>query len=338
LAVPAFDLPQFCLVSASFAGPGGEYGFTMPSRHDPPVEHLDAAIDELYAAQPEDFIRLRDSHVKAAKERGDSASARQLSALRRPSIGAWLTNQLVRAVPDDLHALLDVGAELREAQADLRGEELRALSQQRRQAVNALVRRARQVAVELGRPIGEEVARDVEQTLEAALSDPVAAEQVSAGRLTTPLVPTAEFGPGRPQLRVVRGEPAPTSPARRNASPRAEAANKARAAKAAIELRAAQQAVEEAERAVTARTTEQAALESKAGELAARATQLRRQIDELSHEVLTINDGLTALQPKRRAARQQVADAERTARTARRRLDVAQSAAADAMDDEATRT
>jgi len=297
----------------------------MPSRHDPPVEDVDAIIDELYAADPEEFIRLRDTQIRAAKERGDRESARQLSALRKPSIGAWLANQLVRAVPDDLEALLAVGAGLREAQAGLRGDELRALSQQRRQAVNALVRRARQVAVELGRPVGEQVGRDIERTLEAALSDPEAAEQVTAGRLTTPLAPTADFGSARPQLHVVRDQPS-SPPAGRRAGAPPDAAAKARAAQAATELRDARVGAAAAERDVAVRTAEQAALESKADELETRGSQVRRKVDELTRELTTINEALTALQAQRRAARQQAVDAERSARAARRRVEIAEAA------------
>jgi hypothetical protein len=294
----------------------------MPTRHEPPIDDLETVIDELYAGDPEEFIGLRDAQIKAAKARGETATARQLSALRKPSISAWLANQLVRAVPDDLEALLAVGAGLRDAQAGLRGDELRALSQQRRQAVNALVRRARQVAVELGRPVSEQVARDVERTLEAALSDPAAAEQLTAGRLTTPLVPTADFGSARPQLHVVRDRP--STPGRRGSTP-PDAAAKARAAKAATELREARVAAAAAERDVAAYTAEQAALESKADELETRAAQVRRQIDELTRELMTTNDGLAALQSKRRAVRQQAVDAERAVRAARRQVEIAES-------------
>src|SRR5450432_1465387 len=183
----------------------GPYGAAMARRDDIAARDFEAVADELYTTPPQEFIALRDAHAKAAKDRGDRASSAQIGALRKPSIGAWTANQLVRARPAEIDSLLQLGAGLRKAQNSLDGDELRVLSQQRRQLINSLVRQARQIAAAQQRPINEQAARDVAQTLEAALSDDDAATQLRAARLTVALTPSADFGSARTQLRAVGG-------------------------------------------------------------------------------------------------------------------------------------
>jgi hypothetical protein len=137
----------------------------MARRDDTAARDFEAVADELYTTPPQEFIALRDAHAKAAKDRGDRASSAQIGALRKPSIGAWTANQLVRARPAEIDGLLQLGAGLRKAQNSLDGDELRVLSQQRRQLINSLVRQARQIAAAQQRPINEQAARDVAQTL-----------------------------------------------------------------------------------------------------------------------------------------------------------------------------
>ena len=148
---------------------------------------VERAIDEMYAVPPEEFITVRDQQAAAAREAGDAKAAAALAKMRRPSRSAWLVNQLVRHRRDEVERLLDLGSALRDAQTALAGDDLRRLSAQRSSVVSALARDARQLADELGHPVNEGVERDVQSTLDAALADPDAAEQVSSGRLTTAL-------------------------------------------------------------------------------------------------------------------------------------------------------
>jgi DNA repair exonuclease SbcCD ATPase subunit len=312
----------------------------MADRRDAPAKDPDAVADELYAATPEEFTGLRDDYAKAARDRGDRDAARQISALRKPTISAWLINQLVRSHPDDIEALLELGAGLREAQASLQGDELRALSQQRRQVINGLVRQALQLAVTQGRPVNEQASRDLAQTLEAALSDDDAAGQLRTARLTAALVPTADFGSVRPTLHVVRNAPTtPAAPSHRSqpaAGPAMTDAARARndtlrrdAEAAAQETRAAAKA---AQRELMTLGTQRDAIDKLADALAAQAAELRQQIDELTGQLNDVHDELVAVRKDQQRARTAMLEAERAARASQRAAEVA-AAKLDALDD-----
>jgi hypothetical protein len=148
---------------------------------------VDEAADELYGLTPSEFTAARDARAKAAKQAGDKDAAREIKALRKPTVTAWLANQLVRHHAAEVGPLAELGAALREATAALSGPQLRDLSRQRNEVVRALVRQARGLAAEAGQAVSEEVARGLEETLNAALADPAQAELLLQGRLSAQL-------------------------------------------------------------------------------------------------------------------------------------------------------
>src|SRR4051812_23210561 len=216
---------------------------------------LDRVAEELYALPPEEFTAARDRRAAEARAEGQAALAGQLRALRKPTQGAWAVNLLARERPKQLGELLDLGASLRAAQASLQGDELRRLSAQRGQVVGALAQDALRLARQAGRAPTAGVQREVEQTLEAALADPEAAETVRAGRLSSALS-YAGFGTPAEAGAVPKRATKKTAPEQRQ-QPRAkrkpddlsryqEAA--AKAAKDVEESQAAVRAAEEAHR------------------------------------------------------------------------------------------
>lgn len=166
---------------------------------------LDTATDELYAGDAEDFVPRRTELAKQARTEGDKELAAAITALRKPSIAAWLVNLLSREARQDISALLDLGAAMRHAQARLSAQELRELSRQRQQVVRALATRAHGIAQDHGHSVSRDALDQVSDTLLAALADPEAAEQVRAGQLTTALSYSG-FGP--PGLSAVPNPPA----------------------------------------------------------------------------------------------------------------------------------
>ena len=241
---------------------------------------LIAIADALYAAPLGDFTPARDARVKELK--ADKELAAAVKALRKPSVAAWVVNLLVRREADQVAQVLAVGQALRDAQASLDGDELRALTRQRRQLTSAVTSQARSVAAEAGLRITQSVADQVEATLTAAMLDAGAAQAVRSGLLVAALAATgvdavdvaaavavpqalgftatpraAEPSP-RPELHVVP-DPEPDERARREAE---EA------------LAAAEEPVEEA---ATGLTAAQAAV----SELEARGLQLQSELDEL---------------------------------------------------------
>ena len=197
----------------------------------------DDLVARLYELPPEQFIAARDEAVAQARQADDRAAATAIGRLRRPTVAAWLVNLLARRRPELVAELLDLGRALRSAQHDLRGDELRELSVQRRAAVGQLVAQARKLAREAGRSGRENLPlAEVEATLTAALAEPEVAEAVRTGTLTK-TVDYAGFGEApKPRLRVIDGGKPPTpAPAPAPAAARSAAADAAveRAAEAA---------------------------------------------------------------------------------------------------------
>ena len=155
---------------------------------------FDEVVDSLYALPPAQFVAAREELAKAARSAGDRGLAARIHALRRPTLGAWMVNLLAHERPELLRELAELGGELRAAQEDLRGEDLRALNSQRQQVVAALVDEARSLARAAGERAGDDAAYEVERTLLAALADPEVGAEVTAGALVRPLEYSG-FGP-----------------------------------------------------------------------------------------------------------------------------------------------
>jgi hypothetical protein len=162
---------------------------------------MDDAIARLYSAPPEEFIALRGEEIAKARQARDTARAAALSKLRKPTVAAWLVNRLAHQRPDLVADLLDLAGELRAAQRELRGADLRELSVRRRATVGALAREAARLAGSRGNlPMTE-----VEATFAAALADAEVASAVQQGRLTKAMEYTGFGETPRPNLRLVRG-------------------------------------------------------------------------------------------------------------------------------------
>ncbi|GCD95676.1 hypothetical protein [Embleya hyalina] len=164
-----------------------------PTPEDSGVDE-DTIVDELYGLAPDAFVAARDAHAHTARAAGDRALAGRIGDLRRPVLAAWLANLLVREHRDEIDAFLRLGTAMRDAQERLRGPELRELSRRRNRVIDALRHQALALAAAHGHPtVGDTTLRDLQDTLNAALADPDAAQRLAAGRLTAPLRPEDAF-------------------------------------------------------------------------------------------------------------------------------------------------
>lgn len=165
-------------------------------------------IRGLYEAAPEGFVAARAAAIAEARKSGDKDAAKRYAALRKPTVAAWLVNLLALRRPELIEDLVELSTALREAQRGLQGDQLRELSQQRRQVVAALVTAARQLAVEddPGLSAGKLPLGEVESTLTAALAEPEIAEQVRSGRLVRAATYTGFGEVPRPRLRLVTAD------------------------------------------------------------------------------------------------------------------------------------
>ncbi|SEK31850.1 hypothetical protein [Rhodococcus maanshanensis] len=279
---------------------------------------LDDVADELYALDPAEFVAHRTARAAEAREGGDRALATTITALRRPTTVGWLVNLLARESPDEVAALLRLGEELRDAQRQLSGEDLRQLSSQRQQVVHALARRAGRLAAQRGRKVGEGSLREVGQTLHAALADPEVADRVRAGRVVA-AASYSGFGPAG--LSVVAGR----SPATTAAEPPDETVASAEVAAdvlagARTELAEAtadlEQATETAER--TRADLEQASEGTAAIE--ARIAALRGELERAEQERQFARSAETAAAEAAKQSESDLLGARRRVEEAERRL------------------
>jgi hypothetical protein len=288
---------------------------------------LGEVAEALYGLPRADFTAARDEQVRAARAAGDKELAARIGKLRRPTVAGWLVNQLARDRPDSVVELAELGAALRTAHENLDGGALRSLSQSRHQLVNELLGVTRELGAEAGQPVGDPVARELEEMFTAALGSAEAARALAGGRVaatkdvadpgsvTWPGVdPGALPEPARPRAPrtpepVARPEPA--------AGPGPDPALERARMKARAELDRLTQARDQAESDVTETRRE--------SEDAARAEDAaHRRVAELRAELTVAERDEQRSRESARAARRAAEDADRALRDTRRRQEIAE--------------
>lgn len=278
------------------------------------------AADELYAGGVDDFVPRRTALARAVAAEHGKAAGQVLGKLRKPSVAAWAVNLLVRREAAQIDQVLGLAASLRAAAEALDGEELRALTRQRRQLTTALATTARRRAGEAGVRLSEPVVDQVEGVLTAAMLDPVAAQVVRTGRVVTAFTSTgmseldvasvvalpdaldhratptddaeeADDGGGRPELHLVSDDGV-------------------RLAEAEEVLEQAQEQLDQAERE---REEVRAALQ----DLDARRLQLQGDAEELRRRLAEIETSVDEVDDEREETEDALADADEVVAEAR---------------------
>lgn len=147
-------------------------------------EALGRAVHAVYGVEPAQFVATRKEWVARLRAEGLREVAKQVGALRKPSVSAAAVNALVRAEDPVVARLADVGARMRHAQSTLDAAALTALRDDRDEVLAAWVAAAREHA---GGPLTAAVEAEVRDTAVAALADPAATEVVTSGSLTRAL-------------------------------------------------------------------------------------------------------------------------------------------------------
>ncbi|WP_209559615.1 transposase [Frigoribacterium sp. PvP032] len=269
---------------------------------------LEEAARQLYVLPPQQFTAARDARAAEAKSTGDAAMAASVRSLRRASASAWAVDLLAREAPDDLAALAGLGDRFRTAQSDGDRAALSALTRDRKEALAALVSRARLLASDAGHPLSAAALAEVDQTLRAAVADATAALAVRSGRLVRALaadgleeadLTDAVAGPAPEGVAPARlraasaaapsavdggeGEAGPASGGRSGARDRKEA----RKAAAEAARRAAEQAAADAEH-------EADDAEAALAEVDERATRLAHDRDDVLGQLRRLRDEFAA--------------------------------------------
>jgi uncharacterized phage infection (PIP) family protein YhgE len=284
---------------------------------------LDEIVDELYGLPPEEFTAARNTAAKQAKSDGDAGLSDQVKALAKPTVAAWLANQLARERADELESLALLGEEMREATASMDGARLRELTPRRHSEVDALVKDAGKLS---GRKVSADVAQKLRETLDAALVDPAAAQAVRSGQLTSALRHVG-FG-------VVdeSGEPSNVfqlAPRRsRRTAQQKKAAKKAEPKKDDKRIKEAEKAAAEAEAVLDAAEARVDDLKSNLAELTEQVTQAQDDIERLTAELEEAKQTLERSRKDRKQVEAGLKTAEREARIADRRSQTAAEALA----------
>jgi hypothetical protein len=153
------------------------------------------ALDELYAAAPDEFVRRRTELARELRSSGDKDAASDVERRRRPTTVAYVLNQLARRHPDDVADLVDAGRSLQRAQRRaMRGEasDLRAAIAKQREVVAAVAERAAAMMKELDVDADAHLP-DVARALQAALVDAAAGAKLEEGRLDKTLEAESAF-------------------------------------------------------------------------------------------------------------------------------------------------
>ena len=291
-----------------------------------PDDALVAVADELYALPPEDFTATRNARAKAAQSDGHRQLADAVRALAKPTAGAWLANLLVRSDPSALQPLLDLGTALRDATARLDGAELRSLSREQPKVVAGLVRQATALAKNAGKTVSQSTARDLEDTLRAAIADADAADQLMSARLANGLQHNG-FGlvaPGNLSL-VHSAAPAATrgekETRRTPGSPGDDKAVSSRAARRAEQLEAAERDLADAQAAVDVTVAGQERANAVLNDAEAELDAARQTLERLREEVDRAKFAVSHAEGELRTAKQAVEQANRAARAAQHGLE-----------------
>jgi hypothetical protein len=285
---------------------------------------LVSIADELYGLPPSKFTSVRDARAADAKKAGDPELSKSVKQLRRPTISAWLANLLVRQRSQEISQLLDLGTAMRRAQSDLAANDIRALSEQRRQLVAALATEAKGLAEEVAQPVNDSSIQELGVTLEAALADSAASDSLQTGCLTKPLSYSG-FGPvdltdavATPPGHKISG----SSGAKVPSTKRPKASSPAPSATERRQMRRGQAEHEVRDAEVASRRAEQ--LKHREEQRLSRATEekerLLRQVSNLEKQIRALRESLKRADDTHHEAHKAHEDAKRAAKNANARV------------------
>ena len=263
-------------------------------------EALDAALDELYAVGPSEFVAVRKRLSAALRSDGDTDGAQQLLATRRPSTSAWAVNQLARREPELVKRLLEASRALFAAQT--RGSNqpdvLRDAIRTHRDALDTATDAALSV---LGDRANDKFRSEIVSTLRAVSTDDDISEQLRVGRVVRE---ASSFGfPDATGLTLVPDLPQPTPRAQPKPKPaKAQPDESESAAIAAQEARDHEEAQRRADLAV------KEAARNNADAAAAAAERAQSRVDELEAALDTARADLQTARSQHRKAKSTLRD------------------------------
>jgi hypothetical protein len=300
-------------------------------------------VDALFQLPLMEFTAARNALAARLKKAGQADEAERVKSLAKPSVSAWVVNQLYWRHRKAFDALLKTGEAFRSAQAaQLAGHatDIRGPLEGRRASLAEMAGRAADVLKQAGHTASPDTMRRITMTLEALSTYGLLPEAPPSGRLTddidppgfetlAALVPRVGGGSARGSgpSRVIAFQPQPRQhKARKKAGSPEEAAREREQERAAmrVDRRAAVQAAEAALREARKEAQQAEAALKKAAAAAKAAEAAKAALDAKLEQA--VKDADEARQQARRVAveaeeaAQVVDESERALEKARREL------------------
>ena len=284
-----------------------------------------------------EFTAARNALATKLKQTGDNDAANRVKTLAKPSISAWVANQLYWRNRKAFDRLLSAGDEFRKAQmAQLSGKaaDLRPSLDARREALAELSKDAAATLRDAGHPASPDTMRRITTTLEALATYGEQPDAPRPGRLTSDVDPPGfealaalvprggdRVGHRHAAPRVIPFGPKPEAAPRSNdgagAGSRREAERRARRAEARAALREANRNLADARKtAERARTAmKHAAARAKSAEKA--KADLESRIEKATADLEAARQEARRVAAQAEEAAQAVDDAERAVTAAK---------------------
>jgi hypothetical protein len=258
------------------------------------VSSAEDAIDNLYGLPLDEFTRARDELARRVRQESGGALAAEIKQLRKPSLPAWVVNQLARQRELDMQRLLKAGEELAGAQVEAirarTGDAFLEARRDQQHALEALTARASEILASAGR--GSAVLDRVLATLRAGSLTEDGRALLKRGRLTEELEP-----PGFEALagfEIPASPPGPRPSKKRAPSPAKEPAAAPASAPRPEPAGRARRRANELRRELRALETRAAAAERRAAHLRAQLEDAEAKVSELDGQKSRAEEELAA--------------------------------------------
>jgi hypothetical protein len=186
----------------------------------------ESELDRLYSSPLADFVKIRNDLAGLLKKEGDEEGAAEVASLKKPSVSAWVVNQLGHAAQLELQRLVNAGEAMERAQRQsMSGGDSGGFADARKDEA-ATISRLRTAAKKILPSASPAILDRVTNTLRAGSATSEGRDLIKKGRLTEDLDP--------PGFEAFSGLPMATPAAK---PPRPTAATKASARIATIQRR-----------------------------------------------------------------------------------------------------
>ncbi len=144
-------------------------------------------LDRLFAASLKTFVPERKLLSDALKAAGQAKEAKEVQKIQRPSVSAWIVNQLARQEAPLLRLFAETTARLRGAQRPVagaeRGDDTAEAMAAHRDALKRLRARAEEILVASGQAARPQILERVVRNLRVGMASEEIRQTIESGRL-----------------------------------------------------------------------------------------------------------------------------------------------------------